>query len=163
MTFVRRSGEERRKRLVLTDGGVFENLGVSCLEPGRAFGFNTFSIDYIVACDAGAGQFAGDAIPYGWMGRMTRAFETVFRKAHDGTLKRLHSYVPAGHLRGFVLAYLGQMDESLPAPPPDLVGRDEVARYPTDFSPMSDVALRALSLRGEQLTRLLIARYCPEL
>lgn len=35
--------------------------------------------------------------------------------------------------------------------------------YPTDFLPMSDEDINLLSLRGEQLTRLLIARYMPEL
>ena len=163
MQFVRSNGEEIEQRVILTDGGVFENLGVSCLEPDRQFGYNTFSADYLVACDAGSGQFSGDVVPYGWMTRMQRSFETVFRKAHDGTLARLHSYVPSGKLKGFVLSYLGQMDGSLPLTPPDLVPRDSVASYPTDFSAMPEDDIVRLSLRGEQLTRMLVARYCAEI
>jgi predicted acylesterase/phospholipase RssA/proteasome lid subunit RPN8/RPN11 len=163
LPFVRRDGTVYRDRVVLTDGGVVENLGVSCLEPGRSgsVGYNTFSTDYVISCDAGAGQFEGHYIPYGWVSRMTQAFETVFRKAHDAVLARLHTYVPAGQLKGFVLAYLGQQDRSLPAPPPDLVPREEVAWYPTDFSAMPEEVMERIALRGEQLTRLLIARYCP--
>lgn len=164
LTFERRDGSVHQERVVLSDGGVVENLGVSCLEPGRGdIGLNTYAPDYILACDAGTGQFGGHQVPYGWPSRMTRAFETVFRKAHDATLSRLHTYVPAGQLRGFVLAYLGQQDRSLPAPPSDLVPRDDVMAYPTDFSAMPRRAIEQLSKRGEQLTRLLIARYCPDL
>jgi predicted acylesterase/phospholipase RssA/proteasome lid subunit RPN8/RPN11 len=165
LPFVRRDGTVHRDRVVLTDGGVVENLGVACLEPRRSdsVGYNTFSPDYIISCDAGAGQFEGHYIPFGWVSRMTQSFETVFRKAHDATLARLHTYVPTGQLKGFVLAYLGQQDRSLPAPPPDLVPREEVAFYPTDFSAMREEIIERISLRGEQLTRLLIARYCPEI
>jgi NTE family protein len=164
LTFVRRDGSVHRERVVLTDGGVIENLGVSCLEPGRGpVGYNTYATDYILSCDAGAGQFEGHQVPFGWMSRMAQAFGTVFRKAHDATLSRLHTYVPAGRLRGFVLAYLGQQDRSLPAPPPDLVPREDVMAYPTDFSAMSEDAIERLTRRGEQLTRLLVARYCPDL
>jgi integrative and conjugative element protein (TIGR02256 family) len=164
LTFERRDGSVRQERVVLSDGGVVENLGVSCMEPGRGdVSFNTYTPDYIFACDAGTGQFGGHQVPYGWPSRMTRAFETVFRKAHDATLSRLHTYVPAGQLRGFMLAYLGQQDGSLPAPPPDLVPQEDVMAYPTDFSAMPREAIEQLSKRGEQLTRLLIARYCPDL
>jgi NTE family protein len=165
LTFVRRDGTVQRERVVLTDGGVVENLGVSCLEPGRsgAHGYNTFSTDYVISCNAGAGQFEWHTLPFGWMSRMTSAFATVFRKAHDATLARLHTYAPAGRLKGFVLAYLGQQDRSFPAPPPDLVPRDDVAAYPTDFSAMSEESIRRLTLRGEQVTRLLVARYCPDI
>jgi NTE family protein len=165
MTFTRPDGTERHERVVLTDGGVYENLGVSCLEPGRSkdFGYNTFKTDYIISCDAGAGQFSGHEVPYGWVSRMARSFETVFRKAHDATLQRLHTYVPSGQLKGFVLAYLGQQDNSLPTIPPDLVRREDVVAYPTDFSAMPREIIERLSRRGEQITRILIARYCPDL
>jgi hypothetical protein len=44
----------------------------------------------------------------------------------------------------------------------DLLGED-VVHYPTDFSAMSDADIDLLSRRGEQLTRLLIEHYCPDL
>jgi NTE family protein len=77
--------------------------------------------------------------------------------------QRLHSYTASGHLKGFVFAYLGQIDRRLPLIPPDLVRREEVYNYPTNFSPMSIDDIDRIATRGEQLTRLLISQYCPEL
>jgi len=62
-----------------------------------------------------------------------------------------------------VLSYLGQFDSTLPCPPPDLVRREEVFGYPTDFAAMTDDSIEKLSKRGEQLTRLLLNNYCPGL
>ena len=46
---------------------------------------------------------------------------------------------------------------------PDLVTRDQVFGYPTNFAAMSEENINLLSQRGEQLTRMLLAYYCPEL
>jgi NTE family protein len=158
-------GQKTQRRVLLTDGGAFENLGVSCLEPGRSdvFSTNVFPVDYIISCDAGQGLLDDAPIPYAWMGRMGRAFESVFRKVQNATYSRLYKYVDSGELAGAVMVYLGQQDDRLPVAPPDLVPRTAVKDYPTDFSPMSSADIEMLSLRGEQLTRLLLARYCPEL
>lgn len=51
----------------------------------------------------------------------------------------------------------------MPVAVPDLVARKRVAGYPTNFAPKPEEALRALTKRGEQLTRALISNYCPEL
>jgi NTE family protein len=163
-TFVGKQGAFER-RVLLTDGGVFENLGVSCLEPGRseAFSTNVFPVDYIISCDAGQGLLDDTSIPYAWPGRMARAFESVFRKVQNATYARLYKSVANGELQGAVMVYLGQQDDSLPMRPPELVARARVKDYPTDFSPMSDEDIEALSLRGEQLARMLVAHYCPEL
>lgn len=165
LTLINRDGSEARERLILTDGGVYDNLGVSCMEPGRSphHGFNTYRPDYIVCCDAGHGQFDGDAHPYWWPSRMKRSFESVFRKAHDATRKRLHEHAAQGRLKGFILPYLGQQDHRLPYIPAGLVRRSEIAGYPTDFSPMSDEMIRKIANRGEQLTRTLISQYTPDL
>jgi len=165
LRFVTRDGAEETQRVILTDGGVYDNLGITCMEPGRseAFGYNVFNPTHIVSCDAGHGQFSGEAYPYWWPSRMDQSFETVFRKNHDAALARLHEHASAGRLQGFVLPYLGQVDGALPYQPPDLVRRDEVAGYPTDFSPMERATVERIALRGEQLTRLLISHYCPDL
>jgi NTE family protein len=94
---------------------------------------------------------------------MKRAFESMHRKAHDSIIKRLHDHAAAGRLDGFVLSYLGQQDNSLPLIPPDLIRRDEVVGYPTDFRAMSARDIELIAGRGEQLTRLLVARYIPEI
>lgn len=94
---------------------------------------------------------------------MKRSFESTFRKAQDAGRGRLHQYAAAGDLAGFVMPYLGNQDRALPVVPADLVRREEVVDYPTDFSAMSAEDIERLALRGEQLTRLLVDHYCPEL
>jgi integrative and conjugative element protein (TIGR02256 family) len=161
----RTTGKERQARVVLSDGGVYDNLGVTCMEPGRAagYGYNSIEAEYIICCSAGRGIPPAYGIPYGWSSRMIQTAESLHRKVQDGTFKRLHTCLSAGSLRGLVLVYLGQMDCYLPEIPPDLVTREVVIGYPTDFAPMSKENLDLLARRGEQLTRLLISYYCPEL
>src|SRR6185295_5998010 len=88
MTFISRTGTEIRRRVLLTDGGIFDNLGTSCLEPGRDEGIST--------CDAGPGLFADEVVPYWWPTRMVRAFDSVFRKASDAAYARLHRFAATG-------------------------------------------------------------------
>ncbi|NNU82208.1 patatin [Halovulum dunhuangense] len=159
-----RKGKRHRKTVLLTDGGVFDNLGVSVLEPGRAHdsAFN-YPVTHIISLNAGGGQFEGDERRYWWLGRVARSFEAVHRKAQDSVYQRLHKYAETGELRAFGMIYLGQQDHKLPWIPPDLVLRDQVRDYPTDFAPMSASNLDLLSRRGEQLTHLIVDRYLADL
>ena len=152
-------------RVLLTDGGVFENLGVGPMEPGREprISTNVFNPAYIISCDAGAGLFDDDSYPMWWASRMCRAFLTVFRKVQDATRSRLHQFAESGDISGFALAYLGQDDDRLPWLPPELPARAEVYDYPTDFSPMDVGDIDRLALRGEILTRFLVAYYLPDI
>jgi NTE family protein len=161
----RKGGQVEKKRVLLTDGGVFDNLGTSCLEPGRndAYSLHVFNPDYIICCYAGHGQFSGDGVPFGFPSRAIASFESVFRKVQDAAVHRLHLLESSGQLKGFVLSYLGQQDSALPFVPPDLVKRDAVFGYPTDFAAMRSADIERISMRGEQLTRMLLAYYCPEL
>lgn len=163
--FVRRNGEREHHRVVLSDGGIFDNLGISCLLPGRLETFSTnvyTDVDYVIACDAGQGLF-GSRTPVFWPSRMKRAFETTHRKVQDAGRAGLHHAQEAGDIRGFLLPYLGQQDASLIDPPADLVPRAEVIDYPTNFSAMSQPALDRISKRGEQLTRAALDAYLPDL
>jgi NTE family protein len=163
-TFAGRDGERRRERAVLSDGGLFDNLGTSCLEPGRSkdHSYNVFDVDYIVACDAGRGLL-DDTFPVGALARLGRSFEATHRKVQDANRSRLHSFAGDGQLAGFAMPYLGQQDGALPWVPPDLVRRERVVSYPTNFTPMAQTDIDCLALRGEQLTHLLIERWCPDL
>ncbi|MCB9808709.1 ThiF family adenylyltransferase [Candidatus Peribacteria bacterium] len=163
--FTRKDGTTHSDHVILTDGGIFDNLGVTCMEPGRseAYSYNVFSPEYIICCNAGAGHLHTMFRPTWWIPRIKRSFEAVFRKVQDGSFQRLHSYAANGQIKGFVLSHLGQQDKSLPYAPPDLVRREEVIGYPTDFAPMSQRNIDLLSRRGEQLTGLLIEEYCSEL
>ena len=163
-TFINKS-ETIKHRVVLTDGGVYDNLGISCLEPGRdpAFSLHSYPADYIICCYAGHGQLSGETIPFSLLGRMDASFQSVFRKVQDAGIQRLHMHKRSGNIKGFILPYLGQQDQALPLRPPDLVRRDEVFGYPTNFAAMSDEKICKISSRGEQLTRILLNHYCPEL
>jgi NTE family protein len=157
--------ETKRERVVITDGGVYDNLGITCIEPARdeRYSLHVHRPDYIICCHAGYGQLSGKKIPFGFYSRVAMSFESVFRKAQDATVNRLHMHVQTGQIRGFILPYLGQQDQSLPIEVPDLVTRDKVISYPTDFAAMSDDNIALLSTRGEQLTRILLRHYCPEI
>jgi NTE family protein len=160
-----KNGITKKQRVVLTDGGVYDNLGVSCFEPGRdsAFSLHSYAADYIICCYAGHGQLSGEAIPFGVLSRMDASFQSVFRKVQDAGIQRLHTHKASGSIKGFILPYLGQQDRALPFQPADLVRREEVSGYPTNFAAMNDENMSRISMRGEQLTRILLSYYCPEL
>ena len=134
------------------------------MEPGRSpkYSTNVYSPEYIICCNAGYGMLTGDFIPFGLASRLNQVLIATMRKVQDATMKRLHQYKEAESIKGFLLPYLGQVDRSLPFYWPDLVSRKKV-NYPTDFRPMNERDVKLLSLRGEQLTRLLIDFYCPEI
>ncbi|WP_322414508.1 patatin-like phospholipase family protein [Mesorhizobium huakuii] len=157
-------GVRRTDTVSLTDGGVFDNLGVAVLEPGRAHEY-AFShpVTHIISLNAGGGQLHGEDRHYWWLGRVARSFGAVHRKAQDAVYRRLHKYVEAGELDAFGMIYLGQQDNRLPWIPPDLVRREQVKDYPTDFAPMSAKDLNLLAARGEQLTHLIVDRYLAEI
>lgn len=159
-----RQGRHQRQRVALTDGGVYDNLGLSVLEPGRSPGFSdhVYELDYIVACDAGR-QEEGASNAKMWPARMKRSFDITYRKTQDGARARLHAAGAGGQIRGFVHAYLGMLDHRLPMPAPGLVSMGRVNSYATDFKAMSSDNLLALTSRGEQLTRVLVQYYCPDL
>jgi NTE family protein len=160
-----RNGHEETRRILLTDGGVYDNLGAAVLEPGRNadFSLHSFKCDHLIVCSAGPGQASGDALPLGFFSRLRRSFAVVHRRVQDSTLHSLHHLKEAGAIKGFALPYLGQQDDRLPLRPPDLIPRSHVMAYRTDFSPMSDHWIDMLSARGEQLTRALVSHYLPEI
>ncbi len=155
------NGETDTHRVIVTDGGVFENLGVSVMEPGRnpEISAIAYDVDIIIASDAGAGQFTGEIVPASWPKRMTQVVSAVMRKVQDATKQRLHDHARARRIDGFVYAALGQIDRRVPLKPANWVDREEVIRYPTDFSAMSEANIRRLSGRGEAITRALVTQY----
>ncbi|MCG7986590.1 MAG: patatin-like phospholipase family protein [Candidatus Thiodiazotropha weberae] len=158
-------GKTLTHRTIVTDGGVYDNLGTSCLIPGRnsSFSTNVTETNFIIACVAGQGIPDGSNLPYFWPARMMATINTIHRRTHSMTFDLLHRLKSSGEIQGFLLPYLGQNDSALPCPPKDLVPRDATFDYPTDFDPMSQEDLDMLALRGEQLTRNLIETYYPEL
>lgn len=156
-----RNGESRQERVIVTDGGVFENLGVSVMEPGRDTKVSgiSYSPEVIITSDAGVGQFSGGDLPSTWPERMVQAVNSIMRKVNDATKKRLHDCARRGELNRFVYVNLGQKDEKVPFKSPGWVDREAVIDYPTDFNAMSQKDLNLLSNRAETLTRSLITQY----
>ena len=153
--------EAALRRVIVTDGGVFENLGVSVMEPGRDSRFSaiTYSPDIIIASDAGTGQFIGETIPLSWPKRMIQVVSAVMRKVQDATKARLHDHAKSGRLDGFIYVNLGQIDNRVPLKLANWVDREEVIHYPTDFCAMSVEDIQRLSGRGEAITRALVTQY----
>lgn len=160
-----KNGETATHRTIVTDGGVYDNLGTSCLMPSRdkSVSTNITETDFIIACVAGQGIPDGSKIPYFWASRMLATVNTIHRRTHTMTFNLLYQLKESRQIEGFLLPYLGQNDHALPCPPPNLVPRDATFDYPTDFDPMSQESLDLLAKRGEQLTRNLIETYHPDL
>ena len=156
-----RNGKAERQQVVVTDGGVFENLGVSVMEPGRDPNVSgiSYSPDALIVSDAGIGQFSGADLPSTWSGRMFQSVSAIMRKVNDATKKRLHDYVRSGTLNRLVYVNLGQKDEHVPIKSSNWIDREAVIDYPTDFNSMPEDDVRRLSGRAEALTRSLVTRY----
>lgn len=163
-TFQLADGTEQPRTMLMTDGGVYDNLGLSPLLPGRSRKYteHVYDLDYIIAVDAGVGRMVKNS-PNFLPGRLARSFGIVHTRSQDGDRARVHELTRSGNLQGVIYSYLGMNDARLPVVVPDLVLRKHVAEYPTNFAPVPEEALRALTKRGEQLTRALISNYCPEL
>ncbi len=159
-----RGDRPARHTVLLADGGIYDNLGLSVLQPGRSAAFTpqVYNVRYIISCDAGRGELKPRS-PHFWPRRVARSFDIVHRKAQDSGRARLHEWAANGRIDGFVMAYLGMRDDRLPVPIADLVPRDSVASYGTNFAAMSQKNLDLLSARGEQLIRSLLPLYCPQL
>ncbi len=162
--FEKRDGTCRSQRVTLTDGGVYDNLGLAPLWPDRdpEVSFNVTDIDFIICCRAGYG-LRFDPPSQFLLARLKSAFACVHDRAQNAAMKRLFDLTQAGRLKGFLLPYLGQNDSRLMFPPDDLVRRDETYAYPTDFSAMPRDWIDKLSRRGEQLTAALIAEHHPDM
>ncbi|MGA5388950.1 hypothetical protein [Streptomyces pseudogriseolus] len=113
---------------------------------------------FIISCDAGLGELALKA-PHFMLGRLSRSFATVHRKAQDSARARLHEWAASGRIDGFALAYLGMKDDRVPARPADLVPRSAVASYPTNFAAMARSDFEAITTRDEQLMRTVLPMY----
>lgn len=163
-TFTDRDGSTHDRQVVLTDGGVYENLGLSPLLPGRdrRFTSHVYDLDYLIVSDAGRGKSLTGSSNY-FHKRLKRSFDITYEKSQDGGRSRLHEVRTSGQVRGIVHSYLAQRDHKLPVHLADLVPRSAVINYGTNFKKMGPEDLAAITIRGEQLTRVLLAHYCPEL
>lgn len=164
LAFNTRDGSRRVERVVLTDGGVYDNLGLAPLWPDRdpSVSLNVSAVDTIICCRAGYG-LRQDAPTQFMVSRLASSFYCVQDRAQNATIKRLFDLREAGKLKGVVLPFLGQDDARMKFAPPDLVSREAAHSYPTDFSRMSAEWIDRLSKRGEQVMIALIKEHTPHL
>jgi NTE family protein len=164
MPFDRRDGSRRVERVSLTDGGVYDNLGLAPLWPDRepSVSLNVDPVDTIICCRAGYG-LRHDPPTQFMIARLKSAFASIHDRAQNAAVKRLFDLKAHGRLRAVVMPFLGQDDSRLKFPPADLITREEAYAYPTDFSAMRPEWIERLSRRGEQLTKALIAEHAPDL
>lgn len=162
--FTSRSGSVTPARVSLADGGIYDNLGLAPLWPDRepTISLAVEEVDTIFACRAGDGLRLNAPNVF-FLARMKSTVAAMHDRAQNATMTRLFDLRDAGRLKRFVLAYLGHKDERLTSAPVDLVRRDEVIDYPTDFSPMSESWIEKLSRRGEQLIVAGIRQHHPDL
>ena len=143
------SGATAPKTVVMTDGGVYDNLGLSPLLPGRSprHTSHVYDLDYLIAADAGRGRNKRVAARF-MLGRLTQTFDITYGKTQDASRSRIHLVGESGQIKGLIIAYLGMRDNNLPVPLADLVPRRHVESYPTNFARMSSEALIALASAG---------------
>lgn len=164
LAFDKKDGSRRVERVTLTDGGVYDNLGLAPLWPDRHpdVSLNVTDIDSIICCRAGYG-LRFDPPSQSFFSRFSSAFTCVHNRAQNAATKRLYDLLGSGHLKNILVPYLGQSDSRLEYPPENLVTREDTHDYPTNFSAMPDEWIEKLSLRGEQLTKALIREHWPGL
>jgi NTE family protein len=148
----KKNGIETVHRVTLTDGGVYDNLGLAPLWPDRDFS-DSMLVDrhnWIIACRAGYSLEVTEPSSV-WTSRMEAAFESIFARAQNLATKRLFDLKEAGKLKGFLLPYLGQDDSRLKFTDPNLVRGEVTAGYPTNFNAMDQKWIDLLVKRGEQI------------
>jgi NTE family protein len=164
LPFDKRDGSRRMERVSLSDGGVYDNLGLAPLWPDRdpSTSLNVLPVDTIICCRAGYG-LRHDPPTQFMIARIKSSFSSIFDRAQNAATKRLFELRAHKRLSTVVMPYLGQDDARLKFRPNGLVTREDVYAYPTDFSSMSQDWVERLSQRGEQLTKALIAEHAPHL
>lgn len=152
------------EHLILTDGGVYDNLGLAPLWPDRdpTISLHAEKYDVIIACRAGYANETAPPVTF-WPSRMASVIECIHARTQNATMKRLFDLKKAGDLKGVAVPYLGQNDAALLYPPSDLVPLEAVRGYPTDFSAMSETWIEKLSLRGEQLTTAILQEHLSDI
>lgn len=158
-----KGGAETRHQVILTDGGVYDNSGLSPLWPDRDPNVSFFvqPHDRLIACRAGYGLGHDPASTFVGS-RMQAAFSAVHARAQNAAVQRLFDIRQQGKVRAVLLPYLDQIDEQLSHAPSNLVRRAEISAYPTDFFAMPDVWAERLIRRGEQVTKALLDQHWAE-
>jgi NTE family protein len=152
-----------RDRVSLTDGGVFDNLGVAVLEPGRAHDSIFNHPSATSSASTPAPPVRRRILPLlvaGPGGAILQSGPSQNSRCRVPGAPQVRRKRRASRLRSNLPRATGC---KLSRRPGDLVRREEVRNYPTDFAPMSAKDLELLAKRGEHLTHIVVGRYLPGL
>ena len=81
-----KDGALKTNRVILTDGGIYDNLGLGCLWPDRSpdVSLNVIPVDTIICCSAGYG-LRQDPPSQFMFARMLSVFSTIFDRAQNAS------------------------------------------------------------------------------
>jgi NTE family protein len=151
--FLGAEGSIKKQNVLLSDGGILDNLGISCLRAERRSdeNYNTYEVDYIVCCTAGQGE--KKSVPYWLIPRLIRTSETINRKLLDFEYENLKRSTFLGVLKGFILA---RFSNGGPCP-------EKIKNYPTNFFGLKQPDIDLIVQSGEEVTEQYLQQYLPEL
>jgi len=158
--FKDKEGVGQKTKVILSDGGIYENLGITPLFPKRdhKIGYDSDKVDYIFAFDAENSIEMGGS-PNFIISRLATCFYSVMRRVQSSNYKLLHEYKASGDIKGFILCKLSQNDRLVTSKCSGYVPFADVRNYPTNFSAMKEKYIDLLVGRGEKLTLSLLEQY----
>jgi len=150
----------KEKNVLLTDGGVYDNLGMSPIWPGRN---SNVSLDFgkyenLIASRAGYGVEKNNVSGFG-LSRLKATMYIALNRSENSSVNRIFDLYKYGGFNSVLLPYLGQNDEMLKFLPENYFSQEMVSNFPTNFNAMNDEWICKLSKRGEQVTDALIAEH----
>ncbi len=161
----KKNGGRKKKKVFLTDGGVYENQGITALWPDRSaeYSYPHCHFDYIIACDAEPSRSLPRQPNLTLLDKFKECLSTLMGRISSMNFKVLHEYKNARKIKGFVLARLNTEDENILFKDDKFVSYARVADYPTDFKAMKKEDIERLSNRGEQITDSFVRQYASDL
>ena len=98
-----KDGALKNSRVILTDGGIYDNLGLGCLWPDRSpdVSLNVIPVDTIICCSAGYGLRQDPPEPVSFWRGCYSVFSAVFDRAQNASMHRLHEAQRTGQIKEF--------------------------------------------------------------
>lgn len=158
-----KSGVTTKVRIQLTDGGVYDNLGLSPFWPGRdpSISLEVEKPEIMIVCRAGYALEVQPPVKF-LLSRMRAVMESIHARVENLAVNRLFNLRTSGHFDRVLLAFLGQDDTQLSHAAGLTVSRDEALGYPADFSSIPDEWIDKLGSRGEQIMDAILQEHWPD-